>query len=53
MELYSHQIKAIDKLKNKTWQMNVDKEHGNFDYLMGADVDFSNPDVVDECMKWT
>lgn len=43
---------ALYKLKNKTWQMNVDKEHGNFDYLMGADVDFSNPDVVDECMKW-
>ena len=43
---------ALYKLKNKTWQMNVDKEHGNFDYLMGADVDFSNPEVVEECIKW-
>ena len=43
---------ALYKLKNKTWQMDVDKEHGNYDYLMGADIDFSNPEVVDECMKW-
>ena len=43
---------ALYKLKNKTWQMDVDKEHGNYDYLMGADIDFSNKEVVDECMKW-
>ena len=43
---------ALYKLKNKTWQMDVDKEHGNYDYLMGADIDFSNKEVIDECMKW-
>lgn len=43
---------AIYKLKNKSWQLNVDKEKGNFDYLMGADVDFDNEDVVAECKKW-
>lgn len=43
---------AIFKLKDKTWKMNVDKEHGNFDYLMGANLDFANPEVVDECKKW-
>ena len=43
---------ALYKLKDKTWQMDVDKEHGNFDYLMGADLDFSNPEVVEECIKW-
>lgn len=43
---------ALYKLKNKTWQRDVDKEFGNFDYLMGADLDFSNPDVVAECKKW-
>ena len=43
---------ALYKLKNKTWQMDVDKEHGNYDYLMGADIDFSNQEVIDECMKW-
>ena len=43
---------ALYKLKNKTWQMDVDKEHGNYDYLMGADIDFSNKEVIDECIKW-
>lgn len=43
---------GLYKIKNKTWKMNVDKEHGNFDYLMGADIDFQNPEVVDECLKW-
>ena len=43
---------ALYKLKNKTWQMDVYKEHGNYDYLMGADIDFSNKEVIDECMKW-
>ncbi len=32
--------------------MNVDHEHGNFDYLMGADLDFDNQEVVEECIKW-
>ena len=43
---------ALYKLKNKTWQMDVDEEYGNYDYLMGADIDFSNQEVIDECMKW-
>ncbi len=43
---------ALYKLKDKTWQMDVDKEFGNFDYLMGADLDFNNKEVVDECKKW-
>lgn len=43
---------ALYKLKDKTWQRDVDKEFGNFDYLMGADIDFSNEEVVEECKKW-
>ena len=43
---------ALYKLKNKQWQINVDKEFGNFDYLMGADLDFSNQDVINECKRW-
>lgn len=43
---------ALYKLKDKTWQRDVDKEFGNFDYLMGADLDFYNPDVIAECKKW-
>lgn len=44
--------KAIFKFKNKEWSNIVDEEFGNFDYLMGADIDFSNPEVVEECIKW-
>lgn len=43
---------AIFKFKDKDWQEYVDEEFGNFDYLMGADLDFSNPEVVEECKNW-
>ena len=44
--------KAIFKFKDKNWSNSVDEEFGNFDYLMGADIDFKNPEVVEECLKW-
>lgn len=37
---------------NKDWAENVDKELGNFDYLMFADIDFDHPDVKNEIYKW-
>ena len=43
---------AIFKFKDKNWNDAVDEEYGNYDYLMGADIDFTNPKVVEECMKW-
>ena len=43
---------AIFKFKDKKWQQSVDKEFANFDYLMGADLDFSNKEVVEECKRW-
>ena len=43
---------AIFKFKNKEWSNTVDEEFGNFDYLMGTDIDFKNPEVVEECIKW-
>lgn len=43
---------AIFKFKNKKWKEQVDEEHGNYDYLMGADLDFDNPEVVEECKTW-
>lgn len=43
---------AIFRFKNKTWSGAVDEEFGNYDYLMGADLDFKNPEVVEECLKW-
>lgn len=44
---------AIFKFKDKNWDDSVDEEFGNFDYLMGADIDFTNQEVVEECYKWT
>lgn len=43
---------AIFKFKDKNWDGKVDEEFGNYDYLMGADIDFKNPEVVEECKKW-
>ena len=43
---------AIFKFKDKDWCTRVDEEFGNFDYLMGADMDFKNLEVIEECIKW-
>ncbi len=43
---------AIFKFRDKKWDDAVDEEFGNYDYLMGADIDFTNPEVVEECYKW-
>ncbi len=43
---------AIFRFKDKTWGNEVDEEYGNYDYLMGADLDFENPEVVAECKRW-
>ena len=43
---------AIFKFRDKDWSVAVDEEFGNYDYLMGADIDFANPEVVEECNKW-
>jgi len=36
----------------KYWSINVDSENGNFDYLMGADIDTAHPDVVAYLKMW-
>ncbi|NND61524.1 MAG: alpha-amylase [Gammaproteobacteria bacterium] len=36
----------------KAWDDQVDTEKGNFDYLMGADVDLQHPDVINELKSW-
>lgn len=43
---------SIFKFYGKNWDSDVDKENGNFDYLMGADVDLNNVDVVNELINW-
>ncbi len=43
---------AIFKFYGKNWDKDVDTENGNFDYLMGADVDLNNVEVVEELENW-
>ena len=35
--------------RGKSWARNVDKEKGNFDYLMFANIDHSHPEVSKSC----
>lgn len=44
--------KDIIQFEGKEWSDNVSHERGNFDYIMGADVDFSVPEVVAELYRW-
>jgi len=37
---------------SREWDDAVSHQLGNYDYLMGADVDFRNPEVVEELKKW-
>lgn len=43
---------SIYKFYGKKWDEDVDKEHGNYDYLMGADIDLNNNDVIKELTNW-
>lgn len=47
------QKNGIFKFYGKRWDESVDKENGNFDYLMGCDVDLNNVEVVKELINWT
>ncbi len=38
--------------ENKGWSLGVSSEKGNFDYLMFANIDHANPEVVEEIKKW-
>ena len=42
----------IYRFRGKHWDPDTDPEKGNFDYLMGMNVDMSNPEVVRETRKW-
>ena len=42
----------VFRFLGKKWDPNVDPERGNFDYLMGMNVDMDNPIVVLELKKW-
>lgn len=44
--------KGLYLFKDKYWDLEVDDEHGNYDYLMGADLDMSHLEVINECIHW-
>jgi alpha-amylase len=49
---YNEGETAVYLLKGKSFDKNVDLENGNFDYLMGCDLDMENPEVVGELNYW-
>jgi alpha-amylase len=42
----------IFRVADRSFSDEVDGENGNFDFLMGANVDFSRQDVRDELVRW-
>lgn len=44
--------KALLRFQGKTWENDVDNENGNYDYLMGDDLDMGNPEVMEELERW-
>ena len=49
---YNEGEDAVYLLKGKSFDDNVDLEKGNFDYLMGCDLDVRNPEVQGELKYW-
>lgn len=43
---------GIFRFAGKTWNRETDSENGNYDYLMGADLDTDDPDVIRETQSW-
>ena len=46
------QENGIYRFIGKEWDSDVDGEFGNYDYLMGVDVDMSDEEVVEELQRW-
>ena len=45
--------KSLYMFSGKEWAKDVEtSENGNYDYLMGADLDMSNQEVYEELVKW-
>ncbi|KIY63156.1 glycoside hydrolase family 13 protein [Cylindrobasidium torrendii FP15055 ss-10] len=36
----------------KEWANDVDEENGNYDFLMGADIDYSHPEAKEDTLNW-
>ena len=44
--------RGIFQFQGSKWSESVDDENGNYDYLLGLNVNFSNPDVVAYLLDW-
>ncbi len=42
----------LNEYSNGTWEEMLEEENGNYDYLMGNDIEFRNPHVRKELKKW-
>ncbi len=49
---HANDVRAVYLFEGKTFHNQVDKEKGNFDYLMGCNLDIANPDVRKELLYW-
>jgi alpha-amylase len=45
-------FRLVNEYGEGEWNLEVDQEKGNFDYLMGADVEFRNNAVYEELKYW-
>ncbi|MDQ1095077.1 MULTISPECIES: alpha-amylase [Chryseobacterium] len=47
-------LEGIFKIHNdfKDWNPSASHQFGNYDYLMGADVEYRNPEVIRETKEW-
>ena len=49
---YEPDFKAVWKMADKSFETKVDLEGGNYDYLMGSDLDMNHPEVRGELNYW-
>ncbi|MEL6399151.1 MAG: alpha-amylase [Cyanobacteria bacterium J06626_4] len=49
---YEPDFKAVWKMADKSFETKVDLEVGNYDYLMGSDLDMNHPEVRGELNYW-
>jgi alpha-amylase len=49
---YDQSKRAVFLFKDKGFDSGVDLEKGNFDYLMGCDLDIDHPEVSGELVHW-
>lgn len=49
---YTRRTGHVYRFTDKQWAQDVNREFGNYDFLMGADVDVQSPEVREELLRW-